>query len=511
MGWLLAILSGILAGISYPTVLGGWRLPDLGFLAFFAWVPLFAAIGMKRPRSTLGLSFLASLVHYSISMYWLYTAMNSFGNMSPALSVLVLFLLVAFLSLEFSLIFWVSQRICLRLNLSHLWVRPVCWIAVEWMRGHLPAGGFPWSQVGYSQGGFLPFIQFADIFGIYGVTFAVVFINEVLWRLYQAWRQKRWSPIKIPAMAAALLMLGSLGYGAFRLRESPPAPLKEIQVGIVQGNIPQDEKWQRGAARRIIQTFLDGTLTLEERGAELVLWPEASWPIELKYDAPRLSFSLPLTKVDLLFGAVTRPVAFPGPRSEEPYYNSAILADAAGNQLDYYHKVHLVPFGEYVPLEKVFFFAEKFTSQIGRLRPGTGFFPMKYREHLLGVLICYEDIFPEISRIMTAKGAQALINITNDAWYGNSSAAYQHQVFSQFRAIETRRALIRATNTGISSAIDRWGRILWQGGLFTREDFLTKLPFYQDRTVYVRIGDLFCYIALSVSGVLLALSLIRRL
>jgi apolipoprotein N-acyltransferase len=510
MGWFLVVLSGVLAGISYPTVFGGFRLADLGFLAFFAWAPLFAAIGEKTPKAALSRGFVAGLFHYGISMYWLYTAMNSFGGISPALTIVALLLLVIVLSAYFSLIFAISQKITRAFGYSSLWVRPLVWVAVEYLRGHLPMGGMPWSQIAYSQGGFLSFIQIADLTGVYGVTGLLVFFNEVVWKSAAAWRERRWSAAKLPLVLGSIALAGNLVYGTYRLRSPVPSPLKEIQVGIVQGNIPQDEKWQRGAARRIISIFQEGTLALEEGGAQLILWPEASWPTELRYDEPYLPFSLGLTKADVLFGAVTRSQGNTEQFSEEPYFNTALLADGENRILDYYHKVHLVPFGEYVPYEKLFFFAKKMTAQVGRLMPGAGYYPMKYRDLLLGVLICYEDIFPEISREMVDKGAQALINITNDAWYGNSSAAYQHQVFSQFRSVETRRVLLRATNTGISSAVDTRGRVLWQGGLFTREDFLTTLPFYRDRTLYVRAGDWLPFACLGFTGTFLALALLRK-
>lgn len=510
MGWLLAALSGILAALSYPTVFGSLTLPDLGFLGFVCWIPLFAAIGDLPPKRAFAYGFTAGMFHYGISMYWLYTALNSFGGISPVLTVLCLLLLVVVLSLYFGLIFLASQTICLRFSLSSLWVRPLVWVAIEYLRGHVPVGGMPWSQIGYSQGGFLAFIQVADLFGVYGVTGLLVFFNEAIGRILSALRQGPLRLARVPGLAGAAVFAAVLAYGWFRLHQAPPEPLAQLQAGIVQGNIPQDEKWQRGAARRIISVFREGTQALEAKGADLIIWPEASWPLETKYDEPQLRFDMGNSRADLLFGSISRSRASSLTAEKEPFHNTAILAEADGRVLDYYHKVHLVPFGEYIPFEKVIFFAKKLTAQVGHLLPGEGYYPMKYRDRLLGVLICYEDIFPEIARTMAAEGAQALINITNDAWYGRSSAAFQHQVFSQFRAVETRRALVRASNTGISSAIDRWGRILWQGGLFTREDFLTALPLYADRTIYVRTGDLLPFAALAFCGVFLTLALLRR-
>ncbi len=490
MGWLLAALSGVIAGFTYPTVFAGYMLPDLGWMAFFAWVPLFLAIRSARPRAAFAKSFFAGLFHYGIAMYWLYTAMNSFGGLSPTLSVLALLLLVAVLSAYFGIIFWLSQWICRKNSLAALWVRPFVWVGIEYLRGHVPAGGFPWSQIGYSQGGFLHFIQSADLFGVYGVTWLLVFCNEALAEIVVRWRRGERPRALKTAGIAAVLVLANLAYGRYRIANGLAVPTRTLKVGVVQGNIPQEEKWQRSAAARILETFQSGTTLLEQKGATLILWPEASMPYDLAYDAPEVSYDLGAERADILFGTISRSSQGSERKRDRPYHNTALLVDAGGRLLGYYHKRHLVPFGEYVPWKDFLFFARKMTAQVGEMMPGSDYYPLKYQDSLLGVLICYEDIFPEISRLMVEKGANVLINITNDAWYGRSSAAYQHQVFSQFRAVETRRALIRATNTGLSSQIDRLGRVQWQGGLFTREDILSSLPFYDDLSPYVRSGDL---------------------
>jgi apolipoprotein N-acyltransferase len=313
-----------------------------------------------------------------------------------------------------------------------------------------------------------------------------------------------------PLLIAGVLLMATLGYGHYRLQSSKISPDKIFKVGVVQGNIPQDEKWQRGSAGKILRIFQEGTAELEAKGAELILWPEASFPLLLNYDQKQISYKLGTSHADLLFGAITHPSRFQGISSDEPYYNSGVLVDAKGEIADYYHKRHLVPFGEYVPWKDIFFFARKLTVEVGNLLPGEDFRPLDYREIKLGLLICYEDIFPEIARIMVGKGAGVLINISNDAWYGYSSAAFQHQVFSQFRSIETRRALVRATNTGLSSLIDRWGRVIWQGEMFQRQNFLTDLPTYSDRSLYVRIGDVFPVVCLLFIGVAVLVAMKKK-
>ncbi|HCU23900.1 MAG TPA: apolipoprotein N-acyltransferase, partial [Deltaproteobacteria bacterium] len=415
MGWLLAALSGSLAGFTYPTVFSGIKIPDLGWMAFFAWVPLFLALRRATPFQAFAKGFFASFFHCGISMYWIYTAMHSFGGLSPGLAVTALVVLFVVLSAYFGMLFGLSQWICKKLGWSPCWVRPWVWVGIEFLRGHLPAGGFPWSQIAYSQGGFLTFIQVSDLFGVYAVTWLLVFSNEVLALLWLRRKEARASAWK-PAAFAAGLLLANLAYGVFRLHQAAPES-STLKVGIVQGNIPQDEKWLRSAMRKIIEIYRRGTAGLEAQGATLVIWPEAAWPVELQYDAEEVPYDLGLNQADLLFGAVTAS-KHRDPLGPDIVFNTALLADAEGRLLDHYHKRHLVPFGEYVPWKKYLFFARKMTAEVGDLQPGLEYRPISYRGAPLGVLICYEDIFPEISRLMTARGARALVDITNDAWYG---------------------------------------------------------------------------------------------
>lgn len=482
MGWLAAILSGVLAGLAYPTRFDGWILPDLGFLGFFCWAPLMVAVAGTPLRRAFLLSFVAAVFHFAISQFWLYRALNTFGGLSPTVSIATLSLLIVVLSAYFGLIFLISGFLERRWGISSLWVRPTVWVAIEFLRHIGPLGGYPWSQLGYTQGNFIPFIQSGEIWGAYGLTFILVQSNELL---AFAWRRFRgpvfgYTPVSIAL--AVLLLAGNVLYGYWRLEVPVPPVKKVLKVGIVQPNIPQEEKWDRAFVKKILGAFFESTRRLEGQGAELVLWPEAAVPVPVAYDTGPISYEFGNEKAHLLFGAITRS------STGKFVYNSGVLIDGQGEIEGLYHKRKLVPFGEYIPHAELFFFARKLTAEVGNLQPGETYHPIRYGGDELGVLICYEDIFPFISRDMVAQGAEALINITNDAWYGFSSAAYQHQVYSQYRAVETRRALVRAANTGISSAIDVYGRILWQGDLFTREEFMTDLPLYQGQTHFVRWG-----------------------
>ncbi|MCP5468654.1 MAG: apolipoprotein N-acyltransferase [Deltaproteobacteria bacterium] len=503
MGWFLAALSGTLAAFAHVTRFGDWHLPHLNFLAFFCWVPLFIAMSQSSLRRIIALSFVAGFFHYAISQYWLYTAIHNFGGLAKVSSIGVMLLLFVFLSFYFSLIFLISQYLHQKTHLPLLWLRPICWVAIEYLRHNIPANGYPWSHVAYTQSNFLTFIQSSDLLGVYLVTFLLILINELIFLFWLNRKDLKSSSLWKMSVPVLMIVLANFVYGFFSLNfYTAKKPYREFKVGVVQGNIPQDEKWNRAYHRRVLQTYQEGTKTLEQQGAELILWPEASLPISTFYDADRFSIALGNRKAPVLLGAITRSVKSQGPLALRAVYNSAMLIDSKQNILGYYHKSRLVPFGEYVPFKDLLFFARQLTVAVGNMQAGEVHEPIDYQDIPLGILICYEDVFPDIARNSVANGAKVLINMSNDAWYGYSSAAYQHQAFSQFRAIENRRALIRATNTGVSSLIAPTGEIKWQGDLYTHEVRLSNLPFYEGKSIYVMFGDILPQLSLVFIGAL---------
>lgn len=511
MGWLAAILSGTLAGLAYPFRFGDFIPPDLGFLGFFCWVPLMMVVRGQSPRRAFAMSFVAGLFHFVVSQFWLYEAVHNFGGLSYVMSALVLGSLLVVLAAYFGLIFLLSQWVCRNLGWPTLWVRPVFWVGIEYLRHLMPLDGYPWSQLGYTQAAFLPFIQSAELWGAYGLTFLMVLSNEMIagWifrgRSWERVPKRRW------LVAALLLLLANLAYGLVRYGQEDPPAVAVLPVGVVQGNIAQEDKWNRYLARDILERHATATRGLQAEGAELVLWPEAAVPFTVPYDAERFPVDTGLTHGHLILGSITRPKLSTAGTKNPPVHNSALVLNAQGEIEDYYHKKELVPFGEYVPYQDLFWFARQLTVEVGRMEAGKTFRPVRMGKYLMGILICYEDIFPYAAREMVARGANALINLTNDAWYGYTSAAYQHLVYSQYRSVETRRYMIRATNTGISALINTRGHILWQGKeLFTRENFLTSLPLYDGKTLFVRAGYLLPHVFLILMAVNLIQARLKR-
>jgi len=492
---LCALLSGVLLCFSFPTVFFGWHAPDLGFLAWIALVPLIIAMRDVVPRRAFVLTFITGLVAYSGSLYWLYRAMHYYGKMSPALSVVTLVLLVLILSIYMALASLLARSIHSRWRGELIAWLAVCWVAVEFCRNYVPMNGFPWSNVAMSQWSSLHTIQIVDVVGVYGLMFLIIWVNafiaEILLRISGQAVKMLWPK----AIATAVLLAVTFVYGYVRLGQESIAEAGErvIKVGLVQPNILQEDKWVKDKAVDNLHKLRFATRKLRDAAVDLVIWPESSFPFTLSTDETSLDpRALGFDESELsefplvMFGAITE-------RPDGQYHNSALLFDAKGVKRGQYHKAHLVPFGEYVPYEKAFFFARKLAEPIGKFRAGDSFEPLMDGEVKIGPLVCYEDIFPEISRKLTASGAQFLANITNDAWYGVSSAPYQHMALSVFRAVENRRYVVRSTNTGVSAIIAPSGRLEMVSGIFEEALIVAPVRLIDRKTIYTRLGDWFAW------------------
>lgn len=512
--------SAIVATLSHPTVIGGWNLPNLACLAFVAFVPLFYILIDVPSAKTFKLSFFFSFIFYSSTLYWLYKALNGYGHLPPWLAVFVLLLLVLILSCYFSFTFLVSKWISHRTGISSFWTLPVLWVATEWLRTYSPLGGFPWAQVGYTQWKALSFIQSADIFGVYGTTFLLVASNLAITNLIKIFRARDFTfKHLLKPISVCLILMANWLYGMHRQQEvSMHASKSEhYRIALLQGNIPQDEKWLLEKSDENLEIYQKMTLEAfanQSEAVQLVIWPEASFPHEIAIDLQSHIDRVGVFPGNVLLGAVTyenkgrlpkgilySPMGF-------PIYNSALLFEPGPKLAGTYFKHHLVPYGEYVPLRNYIPFIGKLTNQMGEFLRGTDYKALSSGSAKIGVLICYEDIFPAIARQLTVNGANLLVNITNDAWYGDSSALPQHLSFSAFRAIENRRSLVRATNTGMTASFDAVGKIWALAPKFQQTILYDKVPLLNLESFYSRHGDIFAYACLAISGLLMLGSLI---
>ncbi|HEY3277386.1 MAG TPA: apolipoprotein N-acyltransferase [Syntrophorhabdaceae bacterium] len=484
-----AVASGLLLVLIQPPI-------SLSFLAFFALIPLLYSID----RENLGRSFMAGcatgIVSFLGLLYWIIVAVHKYGKINIYLAFLILMLLICYLAL-YTGCFALAVAFCeKRLSIPFYLCAPALWVLFEYGRGSLLTG-FPWSFLAHSQHNFLPLIQVISLTGAYFISFLIVAVNCIL---YGLWRRQRVSPIFIGI--TALLFAGSIGYGFIRMQGAGEGTLKAV---IVQGNIKQDVKWDEAFKLNTIRTYYQATVGAG-MGADLVVWPETAMP--LIFDAEPYVKShigtLPvLTGARLLFGAISRD---DGGR----YYNSAYVLGKNGQEDGIYSKGHLVPFGEYTPLRNYLPFLEKLSVQIGEFFGGASHGPIRSGMGNVGVLICYEGIFPYITREAVEQGAQVLVNITNDAWYDRTSAPYQHLAFYVFRAIESDRFVLRAANTGISGVIDPRGRIHGRTSLFEPAVVTQGFDLRDSKTFYVRYGDYFVIITALFLACAVAARLIMR-
>lgn len=495
-------LSGLLYGFSFITVWGPLHFPETGFLAWVALVPLLLILNNKSPRKVLELCFFTFFIGYALSNFWIYNAMYTYGHLSPLLCLAVMALTFALMSLYGAGAAALSRWIEMKSGAPLLWVFPIFWVIQSWCINYFPAGGYPWSNIAYSQHAFLSLIQVLDLAGIYGLTFLIVFANAVGAALILFLKKQRSFPWQALLVLTFLISLSCL-YG-LRWQDKVQKALKGanwVPLALLQGNIPQDEKWLEGNEEWIIERHVALTEKATEKGARLVIWPEAAYPYSISDQITRIGRFRTLEHF-LLIGAII----FHQDKKESFIHNSALLIAPGGYVRGTHHKTHLVPLGEYIPMRPILGFLKKLVPVIGDIRPGEKGHVIPYEQSAFGTLICYEDIFPEIARAMSREGAEFLVNITNDAWYGETSGPYQHVVFSQYRAIENRKFLVRAANTGISAVIDPFGRVLSSGVLNREELLLTQVALMKHSTLYSRLGDLFVYILIGVGIVLFILS-----
>ena len=474
---------GVLGALSFPLVIAPLgSTPLLDFLPrellMFVCASGLYQLGMGKGTLTRKLSagLVAGLGFFSVVLYWITIAMVQFAHMPLWQACAVVGLLVVYSSLYWAVITGASHGFRHRSPwLRVLWFGALV-VAVEWCRNWMVTG-FPWGQWGYSQARNLPLAQWASVGGVYLVTFLVATGGATLAEYMRA----RHSPRAMRVGGTMLALIAAVGGGGQWLAQRPSeVPSSTFAVGIVQGNIEQSIKNRSYAHQRSIkQRYLQESERARKAGADLLVWPEAAWPGYLSTALEKLPLS-PLG-VPLILGA---PAYTPG--DQRQHLNSAFHIDADGTIKGRYDKVHLVPFGEYVPL-RALLPVEKFVPGLIDFSAGASFAPIGAPP--AGALICFDGVFPEIARQEVLAGAQWLVNLTNDGWYGISSAPYQHLDFYVFRAIENARFVVRAANTGISAAIGPRGDIIARTRLGEQTYLLPTVAPLKDTTLYTRFGD----------------------
>jgi apolipoprotein N-acyltransferase len=460
---------------------------DLHLLSWVALAPLLFSAAGATPWRAWQLGFFYGLVFRAASLYWVVHAMTVHGGLSTPVAILGAALLWAYLAAFVGLFALVVQQTGIRAWPAPLLLAAV-WAGLEYLQGWFLTG-FPWTFVGYAIAPVGPLLQLADLTGVYGLSFLVVLTNATVagcWA-HQAMRRRQ-----------LLVVIGVLafafGYGAWRLGTATAADQK-LTVGLVQGNVAQDVKWDIDARREILQRHIALTEEAARRGATVVIWPESSWPDPYGIERDPAAYE-PVAAAAARYGidVVVGTVRVQAGDDGYDVANGAVRIDPTGQLAGAYEKTHLVPFGEYLPFRSVLNRLGPLVQAVGELRAGDADQPLLGGDAALpsfGLAICYEVIFPHIPARQVAAGARFLATITNDAWYGTTAGPYQHFAMARVRAVEHRRWLVRSANTGISGVIDPWGRVVEATPLEEPAVVVAEIGLRDDLTPYSRLGDAF--------------------
>jgi len=493
----LALTSAALLVLSFPS----FNQPWCAWIALAPWLVLLRGCS---PRAAFGWSWLIGFLFFLGSIWWL-----------VYVTVVGWFVLCAYLALFFGAFGWIAWRVssCQLSAVSCQLILPAAWVALEYARSHLLTG-FGWNLLAYSQTPWTTVIQIADVAGAWGVSFLIVLVNAALAAALQPRgpHRTRWAGL----IFASVSLVAAVGYGMWRIPRMRDS--KAVRVALVQGNIPTAVKWDAAFQEEILARYESLTNVAAATRPDLIVWPETAVPGYLGFDEALTQRMLSLSQDaqhPLLVGSPT-PVISPEVLS---LANSAILIDE-GTLAARYDKLHLVPFGEFIPFERTFPWLRNVLPPIGDFIPGHSYTVFQIRNAEFGmrnsysalrtphsalafsVLICFEDIFPDLARRFVQEGARLLLVITNDAWFGPTAAAYQHAQASTFRAIELRVPIARAANTGWSGCIDPAGR--WIGSvqdaehreLFVAGTHTCEVPLSSATSVYRRWGDWFALLCL---------------
>lgn len=519
-GLLLALSTSILLFFSSP---GQWAIPQL---AWTSLVPLLLACRGLSVKASARLGLVSGVVYFLALIYWIIIALGRYGGLPLWVTIPALFGLALYMSLSTAaftaIVAWTENRFPL------VWAAPLTWVSLDFIRSWLFTG-FPWLDLGYSQHTVTLVNQIADVTGHYGITFLIIMVNAMITTLLpwgkttrpdrpHVFPSKNLRGIILSIILPLLALASTCGYSLWRVKNVKRAMTQAptISLGLIQGNIDQSEKWLPELQEKTADIYL--TLSEESTNRtpiDLLIWPETAlpfFPSEHPLFSRITALAISPNSPSLLTGAPhfqSNPIT-----NTTNYYNSAFLITpgSTGEQiaLQRYDKEHLVPFGEYIPLQRFLPAAMPLVQTMGNFSPGTDPAPLLSGKAKLGILICFESIFPDLARIRTHHGANILVNLTNDAWYGRSSAPYQQVPMAVLRAIENRRSLARSANTGISCLIDPLGSVLADTPIFEAKVSNGRLPLIEEKTIYTLGGYLFPNLCLLSLSLMLFYGILKR-
>jgi apolipoprotein N-acyltransferase len=499
---ILSLLSGILLVFSFPPF-------DFYPLAWIALIPLLISMWDKNIRASFFIGMLTGFVYFAGTTYWVFNSVYFYGNIPAVFSLLLVAALNLYLAAYvgiFSLFFNFLSR---RSQLPALFIVPVLWVTLEFLRTYALTG-FPWSILGYSQYKLLQIIQVADITGVYGISFLIASMNGAIFDVVAFWPKRlsrmplydRW-PVTLGLVFFSLSFIFSIAYGVWSLKKVEDG--ERIRVSVIQGNFEQEKKWDNNYQREIIDTYKKLTLDASSDDPFLVVWPESAVPFifgkEESLTHEIIDFQKGLNSY-LIFGDMEVRDLDNGATGLS---NSVLLMSPEGEKVATYDKIHLVPFGEYIPLRRLFPFIGKMVVAVGDFVAGREYTVMDVQKAKISSPICFEIIFPGLVRKFVYNGANLIVTVTNDAWFGRSSAPYQHFSMAVFRAVENRVPVVRAANTGVSGFIDAKGRIKKRSDIFVKSVLTEDISLRgSQKSFYSKYGDLFAFFCIISCVLLLA-------
>jgi apolipoprotein N-acyltransferase len=498
------VLSAILLSVPF-------LFPNLFFVSWFCLIFWILSISDKSPGKSFFISFLIGVIFFTITMYWITYTITKYGSLHLLISLSLNILLASYLALFFGLfglIFsWVRKKIGLN---AALILGPSIWVIMEYVRGHFFTG-FPWNLIAYSQYMFLPIIQIGELFGPYGLSWLILSVNTaIVFILINKKHSKTNKKLIYPA-AIIIVFICCLIFGVLRIDKYPKD--KNINIALIQGNTDQGRSWTIDDCNRNLKKHSMMIIEAAAANTDLAILSESAlrcfgYSRENMFGDTMQRLSRE-SGLDLIFGSAT---SSPDGTEERRYYNSAVLLRADGSQPQIYNKVHLVPFGEYIPFRTILFFVDKFSKGvIGDFAHGDDYTGLTLSNgHRFGVGICYEILFPELMRQFTKNDAEFLANITNDTWYGDTPMPYHHFALSVFRAVENRKYVVRAANSGFSGIVAPDGRIMKRSELFTEAIIVHSIHPNKIKTIYSRFGDWFVYLNFLIVVLVVSLLTIKK-
>jgi len=474
----IVFFSALLNALSFPKF-------NVFILSFFFLIPILYALDKNKTSKTFLLFFSSSFISYLIILYWIPQVMIKYGGTSTFMGLLGIIALAAFLSL-FPGLAGIFIKKAIKKGQLFVFLIPFIWISKDLLLEKM-FGGFPWGLCGYSQYRNILFIQISEIGGIHLISFLIILINVLLYLILR-YRNKT----TLAALGIILVIIYSTGFYLLKKNQSSIKNIKSSRGGIIQPNTNHDLYFDQETLREKFIELMGKSKKLSENGAEFVIWPEFSipvYPMQNEYYRHRfLSFA---EQYCPLFAGFT------DLRNDHEIYNAILLFGKEG--IDQYNKVHLAPFGEYVPFKKILFFIEEITNEIGEFTPGENIHNLTLKNHPISTPICYELIYPELVREFIILGGELIIIISNDSWYGKSATPYQLLSIAVFRSIENRRFILRSTTNGISALISPAGELLKKINLHTSGEFVAQFKFLTKKTIFTRFGFLFPYLCLIIS------------